>query len=366
MKWAVFIISLLTSEFSISQNLVVNNSFEDFYTCNSHPANPQTNPQRPYGWFCIARTGITGYYLDIPGSTGERNLDLIIGSDYRELRTYWETVLLQKLQKGKRYKIKLSVASSFGEGPNLNDIGFYFADSIILTSKADTILQPAEYIGFLDSKAGKPKNRWFNIEKEFTATNNNRMLVVGNFSRKEYQKIATDRNRNSKYITIHVDDLNISPVEKDPCIECDKIRDSLYMESKNLACNIKTTIFHDSTVYIIYPLIVDTVVINTDILFASNSFAISNPDSLGFIRTILNKKNIIKIRVNGYTDDKGSVEYNKELSLKRARALADILITKFGVNKEIIEIQGYGISTKYAEKNKNRRVEIYTYRNRPR
>ena len=186
-------------EASVSQNLVLNSSFEDFYRCDG-PA----KPERPYGWFNAAKAFYSGYYPNIPGSTGDRNLDIIIGCDYREMRSYWETTLLQKLQKGKRYKIKLSVASTFGEGPNLNDIGFYFADSMAFTTKADTILQPAEFIGFLDSKVGKPRDRWFSIEKEFTATNNNQILIVGNFSKKDYQEIVTDRDRDSKYVIIEI------------------------------------------------------------------------------------------------------------------------------------------------------------------
>jgi len=73
--------------------------------------------------------------------------------------------------------------------------------------------------------------------------------------------------------------------------------------------------------------------------------------------------NIKKIEVAGYSDDLGSKKYNKLLSLKRAQAVAKLLI-KFGVNPKIIVIKGYGEeyplvpNTTSTNRALNRRVEI--------
>lgn len=69
------------------------------------------------------------------------------------------------------------------------------------------------------------------------------------------------------------------------------------------------------------------------------------------------------LSVFGYTDDVGSAEYNQQLSLKRAKAVADYLI-KAGVEPAIINVKGYGKTSPLVEgtageqRAENRRVEI--------
>jgi outer membrane protein, adhesin transport system len=70
-----------------------------------------------------------------------------------------------------------------------------------------------------------------------------------------------------------------------------------------------------------------------------------------------------KIVMTGHTDNKGSIEYNLDLSLARARTVALYLISK-GFNKNLITAQGRGKAQPIANNNtfsgraKNRRVDI--------
>ncbi len=225
MKTLLILIFYFLSKNCFAQNLIVNGSFEEYYTCNG-----KLLPETPYGWLRVAKSG-SGFYKGISSSTGLRNLDIIVGCNYREYRTYWETIMLQKLIKGDTYKISMSVATSFGIGPNLNDIGFYFSDNLITTSSIDTIMQPEKYFGFLDSKVIKKEDYWYRIEKKFIADGNYGILILGNFSKQDYQKITYNRNRDSKYITIHVDDIEIVPTEKTKYIKSGLTRDSIYCTS---------------------------------------------------------------------------------------------------------------------------------------
>lgn len=61
--------------------------------------------------------------------------------------------------------------------------------------------------------------------------------------------------------------------------------------------------------------------------------------------------------VIGYTDQLGSPDENKRLSLSRAKVVANLL-KNAGVDQTQIRIAGAGISKKYDEDFKNRRVEI--------
>jgi OOP family OmpA-OmpF porin len=77
---------------------------------------------------------------------------------------------------------------------------------------------------------------------------------------------------------------------------------------------------------------------------------------------------IKKIEIAGYTDNVGSKEYNKKLSFKRAKAVANLLV-KFGVDPKKIVIKGYGEeyplvpNTTSTNRALNRRVEIINITN---
>jgi len=70
-----------------------------------------------------------------------------------------------------------------------------------------------------------------------------------------------------------------------------------------------------------------------------------------------------KVKITGYTDNTGSPDYNKKLSLRRAEAVRDYLVS-LGVDPKLLEVQGAGLANPIADNRtkegraKNRRVEI--------
>jgi OOP family OmpA-OmpF porin len=101
------------------------------------------------------------------------------------------------------------------------------------------------------------------------------------------------------------------------------------------------------------------------IYFKSGSAALTK-ESLQAVQEILAAIRLQKtnhIMVLGYTDTVASADYNRKLSQKRAKAVADFLISK-GVGRAIIEIEYYGkekllVKTPDGvEEPRNRRVEI--------
>jgi len=82
------------------------------------------------------------------------------------------------------------------------------------------------------------------------------------------------------------------------------------------------------------------------------------------VADILKNNPHLKIEIDGYTDNIGSDEYNKKLSLKRAQAVKNILVKKYGINPNRITIKGYGKkyplvpNTTSTNRALNRRVEI--------
>ncbi len=72
---------------------------------------------------------------------------------------------------------------------------------------------------------------------------------------------------------------------------------------------------------------------------------------------------LMHIEINGYTDSKGSVKYNRKLSLKRAVTVRDYLV-KQGVSPSNISVNGFGeafpdeSNDTALHRAKNRRAEI--------
>jgi outer membrane protein OmpA-like peptidoglycan-associated protein len=71
------------------------------------------------------------------------------------------------------------------------------------------------------------------------------------------------------------------------------------------------------------------------------------------------------VQVNGYTDSVGNAAYNKQLSERRARAVADWLINHKYVTADQVRTEGWGSSNpkapngRPADRAKNRRVEFF-------
>lgn len=86
--------------------------------------------------------------------------------------------------------------------------------------------------------------------------------------------------------------------------------------------------------------------------------------ALSVLANELKAKPTSRIRVEGYTDDVGDFNFNKQLSLQRAEAVKRFLIAN-GLSADIIETQGYGElfpevpNETEEDRDKNRRVIIF-------
>ncbi len=84
------------------------------------------------------------------------------------------------------------------------------------------------------------------------------------------------------------------------------------------------------------------------------------------VATMLNARGNLGVVVEGYSDSKGSTEYNMKLSLRRAETVRNYLVT-LGVDKDRIVVIGKGASEPIATNDtregraQNRRVVIVVY-----
>ena len=86
--------------------------------------------------------------------------------------------------------------------------------------------------------------------------------------------------------------------------------------------------------------------------------------ALGEIAKLLEKRPDLKLYVVGHTDSVGSLDYNKDLSVRRARAVVEVLTGKYAVAKSRLRGEGVGplvpvlANTTDGGRAKNRRVEL--------
>ena len=106
--------------------------------------------------------------------------------------------------------------------------------------------------------------------------------------------------------------------------------------------------------------------INQRIFFDFDSDTIRNvsfPVLDEVANTIRRNPDILRMRVEGYTDDRGTPEYNLDLSYRRARSVVEYLVDR-GVERSRLEFAGYGREHGVADNDTpegqslNRRVEF--------
>ncbi len=111
----------------------------------------------------------------------------------------------------------------------------------------------------------------------------------------------------------------------------------------------------------------DRIILNmeSDITFDSDSDQVQPQfyQVLAAVGEVLTHYNRTTIEVSGHTDSKGPAEHNKELSQRRANAVADVLVHN-GVMPQRMYVEGFGESHPVASnassagRKANRRVEI--------
>ena len=277
--------------------------------------------------------------------------------NYRE---YIQGSFKSSLKKGERYKVSLYISLAEKSDIAMATIDFLLTKNII-SSAIWTELSPkyldnqiAEILSVNSPKKGKyhnDKENWVLISKVITAKGGENFITIGNFQKNSSTKKSilskNEKNNISYYYldTVSVE-LNNKPItnytktfqlvdEKENKItQTDEIELNRMYKFKNIHFNFNSTELTQAEKN------------EVDILY---EYLYSNKNT--------------KIIILGHTDYFGSSNYNKALSEKRAKSVADYLI-KTGLNKTRIKSFGYGnslpLSTSKTDdaRKKNRRVEF--------
>lgn len=104
--------------------------------------------------------------------------------------------------------------------------------------------------------------------------------------------------------------------------------------------------------------------ISLDIKFASDSDVVTSASmsEIEKIANFMHKYVTVHGTIEGHTDDTGKAEYNKSLSQRRANAVRQVLIDRFGIDASRLDAVGYGEEKPVADnataqgRQENRRV----------
>lgn len=253
-------------------------------------------------------------------------------------REYLQTQLNEVLVIGQRYRIQ-AWAKPLEHSLRIDRLGFYFSEDRI-SSLTDEVLNfnPQIISSGIDGKGG---SSWFSIGGEFHAETEANYILIGNFSPDEVTVTKLPGGNPLGYGYYYIDDILLEKLE--PILEVPVKPDDLSRLAlrKGQVVNLKNIYFdHDKA-----------------------EFLPRSYQELDKLADRMQEHPGMMIEIQGHTDNVGTAEYNRELSVNRAKAVVDYLIAK-GIDPDRLRYKGYGSTTPVASnateygRQMNRRVEF--------
>jgi outer membrane protein OmpA-like peptidoglycan-associated protein len=263
---------------------------------------------------------------------------------------------ISALKHNKKYCLKIRIRLSQNAGFYLDRVGVFMTDSVISFPDGIKNSQRISQVSF--SETLDNMNEWKTLCASYAALGNEKYITLGTFNGLNESTIKTidpvnesegDYNQSAYYIIDRVelveDTADCNCKDKHPeNVLIDRINFDLINSAEPLLWN-KT--------YVLKNIFFD---------FDKSELLPASFEELEKLLAFL-KTNHATIIISGHTDNSGSDDYNKRLSLSRAGAVSEWLINN-GIAKERTRIEGFGaempIVDNDTEENRaiNRRVEF--------
>jgi len=360
LKQVILFWSVLFSIPISAQNLVKNPSFESFIDCPKYLGNFEEDVIH----WSLPTQGSTDYFnncsiaMGTPENfKGEQPSDFGVGyagmylyapDDYRE---YIQAELSETLKKGKKYRISFYVSLAELSNVAIKEFGVLFSKNEMKITTKKVLSKKLRYqdkgnaynyleIGYTNFYSDT--RDWILVNTVFEAKGNEHYMTIGNFKKNNRTRLFKTQNRSGKGAYYYLDMFKIS--------EINAIKGTVnIIENQEKGADFK----------------LDKTYLFKNVLFDFDKFQLleSAKKEIQNLYNYLNLNESFKITINGYTDAVGNDIYNKDLSQKRARAVADYLL-KMGLSKSRVSWHGYGgkipiaTNTTKQGRQKNRRVEF--------
>lgn len=366
----------------LSQNLVLNPSFEEFKDCpwqigrfNKNVKDWSTPNLSSTDFFssCSKSVGFVNYNGSQEPNTGKSFAGVYLFSP-DNCREYVQGELSQTLSAGKQYKITFYISIAENSTHSLNNISLLFTQeklgfkpvsdnkSVLTQSNfnynpfkhidenyikpSDYTKLPFEMIHFKNEQFYNNPEKWTEITIIYTASGYENFFSIGNFdSNSKTEKQQRSAKQKHEFAYYYIDDVSIELLEK---LQDEPILETIPEEKITLE-NHKIYTFEN-------------------VLFDFDKADLL-PISLEELQKLyhhLETNQNITIEIYGHTDAIGTQNRNEQLSHERAKAVADYLMS-LGLHSERIKWFGYGSSKPIATNEtdegraENRRVEFQLF-----
>lgn len=346
---------------SVAQNLVPNGSFEQYYKCPGTYTTTRDGKIAP-GWkspstgtpdlFNTCSIGEAGVPTNWAGKSkaysgiGYAGIYMYIHGRDKSYREYLQAEFSEQLQGGVKYLVEFYYKLSSNSKYSIDRIGFLISDSTYQTKEDGVFPASPTYQNINRIIYNQNTGYWTRLGFTYEAKGGERFITIGNFS--------NDKDTRNYFITgsqstepllsraayFFVDDVKVVQITKSPPASAPLL--SGYSEVKT-----------DE----------DYVLKNIQFKFNDYTLLETSFEEINRVVDIMNYNKTWRVVVSGHTDDVGSDAFNLELSMQRARSVADYLISR-GIDPARIKIQGFGKQSPLQKGNDdatraiNRRVEL--------
>ncbi len=348
-----------------SQNLVLNPGFEEYdsiFYQNSYVLNIKCwNGDFPFDFFSFRHlfSGIPEndpFYAKLNNYIKPKSgkyMEKIIVYNGVDRTSYFVGKLSNSLIKGKSYYIEFWYVSDYYGSAASNNLGVYFFDTIpkVKTNQDVYNITPDVNANCI-LKTGIAQ--WKKFSACFVARSNATGFIMGNFKGANGVKFEYIENPNNyegkqehlKQIkgkinsSYYIDDIKVALMST-PCDTSNNC-DSTFSNLKTGKSIALRNIYFET---------------------AKSNLLIQSFIELDKLVKALQEQVSIKIEIDGYTDNTGNDQYNQTLSLKRAMAVSNYLVSN-GIPQSRIIYKGFGSlnpvgdNQKEEGRAKNRRIEI--------
>jgi OmpA-OmpF porin, OOP family len=336
-----------------SQNLVPNPSFEEFISFDT---------SHNKGWHKVQESDTPDYFnlsndhpynnifKDFLGGTKPKSGNGYVGifclrvnpkRSIKNIREFIESPLLTTLEKDSLYKVEISLCLDAESNIAIKSFGIYFSRTpthFIQDSKMFVFKPQIEFnSSFLDST-----NNWITLESLYKALGNEKYVVLGNF--KPDNIIITkpvftyqEKGKKKKW--------ELVPREKASYYYLDDVK----IEKVTLSDNVPiVTMKIDETIkdtFNLNEIQLDTAILLKNIIFEFNKSDLlpQSYEEINKLYHLMITHNNIRIKLEGYTDNIGSYEFNLQLSIKRVESVVNYLV-KNNIDPTRIEFSGYSFT----------------------
>jgi len=402
MKKGITIILLLFYFGLSAQNFIGNPNFEEINECEEYGSRCASE-----AWFRIPPHDLTiTDKVKRIAHTGKVSEIIVLENTRHPLsrRVFLYTKLLCPLIKGNKYQLSFYLNPLKKEDYKVEAL---FSKEELIAGVKNPLAFKASLLFTIEEEIGKPdEDGWKKVQTSFIATGEETFLTLGYFSKKEIKATRKELSNHKGDIIVLIDDISLLPMDKTEQLcenaEAQKIDlyeqnhrhtnkisvDSIYnhIEEKVWTNNFfekpeaDSILEKEEIVDTSIPIIEDKewnekdtlvfeiphVAFDFDRTKIKDEFQ-SKLDSFALQIQYLNPE---KIEFIGHTDSMGSLDYNQQLSQRRAQAV-QFYLNKFDYFKNLdFEIIGKGELLPKADnktiegRQLNRRVEIVIYKSK--